>query len=393
VSTHAPARRPPPPPKRPSAATWAAALLAVTTIVAGLGWAGVIGGGGDSPATSTTLPASTTVSATTTTLAAAPEWTATVAAETDLYQCPAGATTGTVTAGQQVVVTGRAEGNHWVSVQRPQNPDAIAWMRVAAIAPDPASPAWGDLPLGTCDLTGEGIQRFRGRVVDASTGAPVAGVGLAPTDVDGNPLPAYAVTSASDGSYEIGGLVDAQYGLWVDGTAAGYEQGFASASVGPLGYFTRPTWPEAAAVAPGTFGDIALDSTGAAVTTTLPAGSTTTVVGPNQLPAIGALTATPSTIYSKPIADECSTISTLISVEIVDASGLASVKVRWSYGSRYGTRTMYQLPDSNTWQVTLTDFPKPAVDGVAVQLEVTATDNEGLVSTQLFPAALTLKFC
>jgi hypothetical protein len=392
VSTHPPARRQAPVPKRPSAATWAAALLAVTTVVAGLGWAGVIGGG-DSQSTSTTLPASTSIAATTTTLATTPEWTATVATEADLYQCPAGATTGDVAAGEQVVVTGRAEGNHWVSVQRPQNPEATAWMRVAAIAPDAASPAWGDLPLGTCDLTGEGIQRFRGRVVDAATGTPLAGVGLAPTDVDGNPLPAYAVTSATDGSYEIGGLVDAQYGLWVDGAAAGYEQGFAAASVGPLGYLTRPTWPEAAAVAPGTLGDIALDSTGAPVTTTLPAGDTTTTVvgGPNQLPAIGALTATPSRIYSQP--GNCSTIKTLISVEIVDSSGLESVKVRWSYGSHYGTRTMYQVPDSNTWQVTLTDFPKPAVDGVAVQLEVTATDNEGLVSTQLFPAALTLKFC
>ena len=381
-----------------NALTWVASLLAVTTVVAGLGWAGVIGGGDSAAPTTTTT---TVVSSTTTTTVVLTEWPGTASAEVTLHGCPAGEVVGHVLAGDTVTVIGRAEGNAWLAINDPIDPSVTVWMPAAGLAPDASAPVWGDLPLVECQLeSAEPIQYFRGQVRDSVSGVPLGGVSVAPTDPAGAPLPAYGVTTAADGSYELTGLVDASYGIWVDGAAVGYEQGFTGKLVSPIGFVVWPTFAEATSAAPGTIGDIALDSTGeptfaTTTTTTVPGATappTTLVPGVNVPPVIGALTATPDTIYSQPEANECTTISTVLSVEIVDASGLESVKVRWSYKSYYGTRTMYRVGTSNNWQATLDHLVDPMVPRPVV-LEVTATDTEGLVATQTFPNSLTVKKC
>lgn len=372
---------------------WIAAVLAVTTVVAGLGWAGVIGGGEEAaPSTTTT----SIVSTTTTTIAAPTEWPAAATGEILLYGCPAGEVVGHVVAGDSVTVIGRAEGNAWVAINDPIDPSVTVWLLASALAPDTASPAWGDLPLVPCQIdSAEPVQYFRGKVVDSVTGVPLAGVSVTPTDDAGAPLTPYTVVSAADGSYEITGVVDSAYGIWVDGAAAGYEQGFTGAAVGPLGFVVWPTWGEAATAAPGTIGDIALDSTGVPATT-LPGGSvppTTLLAGPNMPPVIGTLTANPGTIYSKPSTPGlCKTTSAILSVDVTDASGVASVTVDWSYRSFSGTITLARLDGSDTWQGKIENLPDPT-NPVAVSLVVTATDAEGLAAALPFGQSLGLKKC
>ena len=379
-----------------SALSWVAALLAVTTVVAGLGWAGVIGGSDDNGAAPAAT--STTVAATTTSTTPPTEWSALAATESDVYVCPAGEVRRSLAAGDTVVVTGRAEGNAWLAIQDPGDAAATAWVRAGSLTADASSPVWGDLPLISCDRSGSGVQTFSGTVVDSVTGAAVAGVSLAPTDANGAPLAAYAVTSAADGSYEIGGLVDLQYGLSVDGTAVGYEVGFSGALVGPLGFAVWPTWGEGTALAtPGALGDIALRSTGAPITAStttvlgaVPPGTTLVPVGPNVPPTIGPLTSSKAVVYSDP--GVCSTTTAVLSVDVTDATGVKEVTVRWSYRSSFGTKTMYRVGTSNTFQATVGPYPDPTTP-VSVKLEVTATDTEDLVATQAFTALLTLKRC
>lgn len=387
---------------------WIAAALAATTVVAGLGWAGVFGGD-DASTVATTVP----VSAESTTTAPLSEWPAAAAGDIDLHSCPAGEVVGRLSAGDSVVVVGRAQGNAWVAIQNPDDPTVTAWLLASALAGDNASPVWGALPAVGCTLSGgDSIQSFSGKVVDGTTGVPIAGVSLSPTDNTGAPQTAYTVVSAADGSYEISGLINSEYGVWADGTAAGYEQGFIGGIVGPLGYLVEPTWVDGATAAPGVIGDIALDSTGAAPasTTTVPTaptgstlpgttlpgttlpGTTLPPGGPNTPPTIGAFAATPDVVYSKPVANECSTITSVVTIDVSDASGVASVKVKWSYRSRFGTRTLYRVGTSDTWKVTLGTFDDPTTPA-SISLEFTATDTEGLVATLAFPNAITLKRC
>jgi hypothetical protein len=386
-----------PAPSGGNALKWVASALAATTVVAGLGWAGVLGGGDDTSTAPTTVPV-TTESSTTTTTVVLTQWPATAATGIDLHTCPAGNVTGGIPADSAVVVVGRAEGNAWVAIQGLDDPATTVWVLAAGLTPDPASPAWGDLPVVACTISdGAAVQSFKGKVLDSTTGVPLAGVTLSPTDADGNPQPAYAVVSAADGSYEIGGLVDSAYGIWVDGAAVGYEQGFTGRVVSPLGFLVAATWADGATTAPGTVGDIALDSTGAAPTGTTPDGSvapTTTVpAGPNVPPTIGTLTADPGTIYSKPsVPGKCKTTSATLSVDITDATGVASVTVAWAYRSFSGTVTLTHVGTANTWQGTIADLPDPTTP-VAVALVLSATDTEGMVAAQTFGQSLGLKKC
>ena len=356
---------------------------------------GIIGGGdGDTTATTTTT---TMVSTTTTTIATPTEWAASASGEVLLHGCPAGEVVGRVVAGDSVTVIGRAEGNAWLAINDPIDPTVTVWLLAAALAPDISAPAWGDLPLLNCQIdSAEPIQYFRGTVVDSVTGTPLGGVGVSPTDSAGAPLTAYTVVSAADGSYEITGLVESAYGIWVDGAAVGYEQGFTGAAVSPLGFVVWPTWGEATTAAPGVVGDIALDSTGVPAST-VPGGSlppsTTVLAGPNVPPVIVALTADPGTIYSKPSTPGlCKTVSAVLSVGVTDASGVASVTVAWSYRSFSGTITLTRVGSSDTWRGTIENLPDPTTP-VAVALVVTATDTEGLVAALPFGQSLGLKKC
>ena len=382
---------------------WVAGILAVTTAVAGLGWAGVIGGGDAAPATTapttTIQKLETTLPATTTTIAN--DWSASVSGSANIYQCPAGREAGTLNAGDSLEVVGRAEGNAWLAVHGPADPEAVVWVRATDLTPDPASPVWGALPSVTCDLTGLGVQTFAGRVLDSETGTPVPGVSLDPTDIDGNPLVEFGTVSGPDGTYEIAGLVDAQYGLWVDGVAVGYQQGFTANDVGQLGFMLHATWAEAAPAAPGTIGDIVVDLTGTPVSTTsLPTGSTlpgattlpATVPVADGPPVISGLSLSKKVIYSKPTANQCSTTSTVVSVTLTSTVGIKSATLKFTYKSYTGTRTMRRVGDTDVWQATIADLNDPTVP-VNVKLEVTATDTADRVTTQKYTDVLTLKRC
>lgn len=390
-----------PAPKQNPALAWVAGILAVTTAVAGLGWAGVIGGDDAAPATTapttTIQKLETTLPATTTTIAS--EWSASVSTSVTMFQCPAGREAGTLATGDTLEVVGRAEGNFWLAVHGPLDPEATVWVRASDLTPDPASPVWGALPTATCDLTGLGVQTFAGRVLDSETGTPVPGVSLAPTDVEGNPLVEFATVSGPDGTYEIVGLVDEQYGLWVDGATVGYQQGFTANDVGQLGFKLHATWAEAAPAAPGTIGDVVVDLTGTPVSTlptdstvpgaTAPPATVPVVDGP---PVINGLSLSKNVIYSKPTAGQCSTTSTVVSVTLTSSVGIASATVKFTYKSYTGTRTMHRVGTSDVWQATIADLNDPTVP-VNVKLEITATDTADRSATQNYTDVLTLKRC
>ena len=227
------------------------------------------------------------------------------------------------------------------------------------------------------------------------------GVSLDPTDIDGNPLVEFGTVSGPDGTYEIAGLVDAQYGLWVDGVAVGYQQGFTANDVGQLGFMLHATWAEAAPAAPGTIGDIVVDLTGTPVSTTsLPTGSTlpgattlpATVPVADGPPVISGLSLSKKVIYSKPTANQCSTTSTVVSVTLTSTVGIKSATLKFTYKSYTGTRTMRRVGDTDVWQATIADLNDPTVP-VNVKLEVTATDTADRVTTQKYTDVLTLKRC
>ena len=145
-------------------------------------------------------------------------------------------------------------------------------------------------------------------------------------------------------------------------------------------------------------------------TTTLPATSTTTAtsttvaatVAPtapptappttaNVPPSIGTVSANPSTV-----AGGCNPDSSTISVSVTDQSGIASVRLDWSYrretsGTASGTVNMSGSGGQYSGDVIVS--LSPPVQGVYASLTITATDVNGLSSVRQANKVLFVEFC
>jgi hypothetical protein len=151
-------------------------------------------------------------------------------------------------------------------------------------------------------------------------------------------------------------------------------------------------------------------STTSSTTTTTPA--TTTTVAPttvpatvaptvpptapppttaNVPPAIGNVSANPSTV-----AGGCNPDSSTISVPVTDQSGIASVRLDWSYpresnGTASGTVMMTLSGGQYTGDVVV--VLSPPVQGTYASLTITATDSNGLSSVKSANKTLFVEFC
>ncbi|MDO8391990.1 MAG: carboxypeptidase-like regulatory domain-containing protein [Actinomycetota bacterium] len=379
-----------------TALLWSSALLALIALVAGLGWAGVFSGDGASPVTT----------------AAPIEWPATTPSGADLHECPAGDIVGHLSAGDSVTVVGRAEGNSWLAVLDPGATDTVVWVLAAALLPEGDALAWGSLPRLGCGLAAGDATDFHGRVLDAATGVPVAGVSVTATDEAGDVIDTTIAVSAADGSYALTGLTGEEYGIWVDGSAVGYEQGFTGGTISAIGYLVVPSWGEAATAAPGIIGDIALDSLGtpttttsgaATTTTTAPTEVTTTTAVPlgGQPPTIVSVAANPNQVAAFAL---CGPRQSTLSVVVTDDDSVASVTVEWSYpavavvggpaSTAAGTAHLVRVPGSDTWQGSISVWMQPVESPQAfIAMKVTAVDNDNLQWWRNFNRTLSVKHC
>ncbi|HTH07760.1 MAG TPA: hypothetical protein VMS14_10790 [Ilumatobacteraceae bacterium] len=122
--------------------------------------------------------------------------------------------------------------------------------------------------------------------------------------------------------------------------------------------------------------------------TTPPTAPPTTA---NVPPSIGAVSANPSTV-----AGGCSPDSSTISVPVTDQSGIASVRLDWSYpretsGTASGTVNLSGSGGQYSGDVVVT--LTPPVEGVYASLTITATDVNGLSSVKHANKVLFVEFC
>lgn len=123
-----------------------------------------------------------------------------------------------------------------------------------------------------------------------------------------------------------------------------------------------------------------------------------TTVPVNQPPAIGNLGAVPSSISAVVGSSSCGTSSSTITVNVSDATGVASVVVRWSVprdgsGPATGTLVLGGPAGGGSWTGVLGALPNPPAAGSMVSLTVTARDPQGLESSRAFAQSLFLEYC
>jgi hypothetical protein len=132
--------------------------------------------------------------------------------------------------------------------------------------------------------------------------------------------------------------------------------------------------------------------------TTVPATVAPTTVPANQPPAIGNLGADPTSISAVVGSSSCGTSTSTIAVNVSDASGVASVVVRWSMpregaGPATGTIVLGGPAGGGAWTGALGALPNPPVAGAMVSLAVTARNANGLESSRMFPQSLFVEYC
>lgn len=365
---------------------WLLAGLVVVSFVAALGWYQASNDDDDPAAT---------------------EWPGLSATGGDIFDCPAGTVVGHLAIDDPLVVVARANGNAWLAILDPDDGTTRVWVLASSVTLADSSVLIGALPHGAC-----GIPRtdtFSSTVVDSVTGVPVPGVTVTATDEAGELLPEYSAVTAEDGTYTIAGLTEDEYGIYMDGTAVGYEAGYTGSSPTAFGY-PVDSWNESSTVAPGLMGDIALDAQGTAPTdgtTTTVTGETTTTVAPttaapsgNQPPTIVSVSASPAEITPSAL---CGRRSTVLTVEVTDDERVDSVKVEWTYqaiafadapSQAVGTIPLVQVGET-TWQGTLTVWMQPATppDPRFIEMKVTAVDGENLQWWRNFNRTVAVKRC
>lgn len=333
--------------------------------------------------------------------------------------CPDGGIAGFIDPGARVLAVARSADGAWVAVRSPGDASAVVWLPADVVEPDPDT-GFAGLPVSGCAVVGYDpvvAGRFTGRVVDSASGAPLGGVTVA-WDQAGDFVPDGPETAltAGDGMFTLD-LPGEEYGLIINGTAIAYEVGYlGGADRLPTGWQVFPTWGESSTWLPAPLGDIALDAVGVQPTTTAPSSTVPTTstlpetvpptqptvpptmppTVPNSPPIISGLTATPNLISAGPGAS-CG--STLLQATVADPTGVAAVKIAWSYstfgnGTASGTLTMTRQSGTNTWRVTFEPEAYPPGSGSTfVQLVVTATDMQGLAANRAFPQTLSVEYC
>lgn len=108
-----------------------------------------------------------------------------------------------------------------------------------------------------------GLERrfFSGRVVDAATGRPLAGVEVMATDTNGGVLLATSDVTTADGAFRIAGGLGEEHGLWFDGSGVAFEVGYlGQIGVQPYGRPVVSTWGDAVTWSPFATGRVGLEA-------------------------------------------------------------------------------------------------------------------------------------
>ena len=117
---------------------------------------------------------------------------------------------------------------------------------------------WAPTHVGTIGLD---RRFFTGRVVDADSGLPVAGVEVMATDTNGVPLLGSSAVTTTWGTFRLAGGLGEEHGVWFDGSAVAYEVGYlGQIGTSPVGRPVVSTWDNATTWSPDALGRVGLEA-------------------------------------------------------------------------------------------------------------------------------------
>jgi hypothetical protein len=117
---------------------------------------------------------------------------------------------------------------------------------------------WAPAGLGRIGLD---RRFFTGRVVDAHTGDPVAGVEVMATDTDGVPLLGTTAVTTVSGTFRLAGGLGEEHGVWLDGSEVAYEIGYlGQIGTQPVGRPVVSTWEDATTWTPSHLGRVGIEA-------------------------------------------------------------------------------------------------------------------------------------